>query len=333
MLVEEILKSNNNTVVEGTYLINDVKLKPFFEKEGHFLTFSLQDKTGTASAKIWDNAEFIAKLLKETQADIVTIKGRTNVFNNKIQVIVDKIKKADEGTYSTADLIPSSMHNVETMWKELSDFLDSNLSNAAIKTLWLDFKYDNSFVERFKIWPGGKGAVHHAYQHGLLEHTLSVLKILKSFLDLSVSVNQDKMFIGGFLHDIGKLQAYTFNVKIAMSDIGRLHEHTTLGYYIFRKRLDRLISEAKILDTERLEEEIGHIILSHHGTKEQHAVIKPMTLEAKFVAFADLLDSDSNYMSMQIEHNSDDQGWVFDTLQSQFFFRRPEAPRIRRKKI
>jgi 3'-5' exoribonuclease len=333
MLVEEILKSPNNTIVDGTYLINDIKLKPFFEKEGHFLTFTLQDKTGTVWAKIWDNAESIAKLLKEVQADVVTIKGRSNVYNNKTQLIVDKIKKADDGTYLTTDLVASSMQNVEMMWTELSDFLDTNITNAPIKALWLDFRDDASFVNKFKIWPGGKGPVHHAYQHGLLEHTLSVLKILKSFTNLSVKVDQDKMFIGGFLHDIGKLEAYKFDVKITMSDIGRLHEHTVLSYYAFRKRLDKLIAKSQILDTDLLEEDIGHIILSHHGTKEQHAVIKPMTLEAKYVAFADLLDSDTNYMSQQIEHNSDDQGWIFDTLQSQFFFKRPEITRIRRKKI
>ena len=331
MFVEEILKSNTNTVVEGTFLINDIKLKPFFEKEGNFLTFSIQDKTGLVWAKIWDNAELIAKQLKEIDANVVTIKGRSNIYNGKTQVIVDKIKKAEN--YQTSDLIATSTRNAEEMWLELSNLLDTSLSISPIKEIWSDFKSDQSFVNLFKLWPGGKGTVHHAYQHGLLEHTLSVLKILKSFQNMYPGVDSDKALIGGFLHDIGKLEAYTYDIKISMSNIGRLHEHTVLGYYMFRKRLDKLISIGKIFDTDKLDEEIGHIILSHHGSKEQRAVVKPMTLEAKFVSFADLLDSETNYMAQQIEHNSDEQGWIFDTLQNQFFFKRPSLARIRRKKI
>jgi 23S rRNA maturation-related 3'-5' exoribonuclease YhaM len=76
---------------------------------------------------------------------------------------------------------------------------------------------------------------------------------------------------------------------------------------------------------------LGHIILSHHGTREHHAVINPMTIEAKLVSFADLLDSDSNYMTQQLEHNSDEQGWIFDTLNEQFYFRRPQLQMKRRK--
>ena len=65
--------------------------------------------------------------------------------------------------------------------------------------------------------------------------------------------------------------------------------------------------------------------MSHHGKKENGAVVEPMTIEAKLVSYADLLDSETNYMSQQLEHNSNEQGWVFDSLMSQFFYTRPSG--------
>jgi 3'-5' exoribonuclease len=325
MFVEEILKLQSNSIVEGTYLLNDPKLRPFNDKEGHFFTFNLQDKSGMIWAKIWDNAEHIAQQLKDQDIQVITIQGRTNLYNNKVQVIVDKIKKAD--SYDIKDLVKMSSNDPEEMWNELISVVETGFTNPNLSIIWAHYLKDKDFLDKFKKWPGGKGIVHHAYQHGLLEHTLSVVKLVKSFqMQLDLPINNEIAVLGAFLHDIGKLDAYAFNVKITMSNIGRLHEHTALGYYRFRKDLDSLV----IKDREQIAEDLGHIILSHHGTYEQHTVIKPMTIEAKLIAFADYLDSDTNYMAQQLQHNSDEQGWVFDTLNEQFFFKRQQ---LKKRKI
>lgn len=316
MFIEEILRLSNNTSITGTFLISDIKLKPFVGKNGHFLTFSLQDKTGLIWAKLWDEAERILQALKDIS--IVTIIGTTNIYNNKTQIVVEKIKKADD--YDIKDLIKVSSSCPEQMWTELSVLLDTNLNNNDCKIIWEKFK-TLDFIEKFKLWPGGKGIVHHAYQHGLLEHTLSIIKFIVFFnQQFDLPLDLDKSLIGGLLHDIGKIDAYDFNVKITMSNIGRLHEHTVLGYYKFRKIIEDLNIANSII------EDVGHIILSHHGSN-QYSVIKPMTIEAKIVATADYLDSDTNYMMNQIEHNKDEQGWIFDTLNSQFYFKRPTLKR------
>ena len=329
MLIDDLLKQSSNSVAEGTYIINDVKLKPFAEKEGHFLTFTLQDKTGVIWGKIWDQAEKIAQHLKND--DVVTLIGRTNIYNSKTQIIVDKIKIAE--TYDLADLTVVSKTDPDVMFKELIEIMNS-ISDPILLSLWKLYLEDEKFISAFKECPGGKGTVHHAYLYGLLEHELTVLKFLQSFRPFlsSLKINFDKVFMGGFLHDLGKLEAYSYKFSISMTNIGRLHEHTTLGYYSFRKKVDELkISEDK---KQELIEELGHIILSHHGAREQHSVIVPMTLEAKLVAFGDALDSSIAYMSQQIESNADETGWIFDSLMDQYFYRKPETepkPIIRRK--
>lgn len=317
MLVEEILKNSNNSSVEGTFLIYDQKLKAFTEKQGHFLTFTLQDKTGTVWSRIWDNAENIFESLKDIQ--VVTIIGKINFYNGKTQVIVEKIKKADEGTYKMGDLIKVANRPPEEMWSELNNILEDNLTGD-YKKIWYAFKENVDFEKRFKSWPGGKGSVHHAYQNGLLEHSLSAVKFVNMFhSSLTLPFDLEKALLGSAIHDIGKLEAYEYDgVTTTMSNIGRLHEHTVLGYFMFRKTVENLgVSNVSII------EDVGHIILSHHGTREQHAIINPMSIEAKVVAAADYFDADTNYMIQQLESNSDEQGWLFDTLKNQFFFKRP----------
>lgn len=323
MLIKDLINLTANVSVEGTYIFSDVKLKPFTEKQGCFLVMNLQDRTGIISAKIWDNAESLAQQLKDIT--VVTIQGRTNIYNGKMQVIIEKIKQAD--SYDLSDLIKVSSRNPDEMWLELTTLLETNFTNYDYKMIWEAFKTDANFVTKFKMWPGGKGTVHHAYQHGLLEHTLSVIKIIKLFqTHLPLPFDFDKALLGGTLHDIGKLDAYSYdNIKIDMTNIGRLHEHTVLSYFAFRKTIEVLG-----LTNNAITEDVGHIILSHHGSKEQHAIIKPMTIEAKLVAAADYLDADTNYMMQQLEHNANDQGWIFDTLSDQFFFKRPS---MKRRKI
>jgi len=318
MLTTEILLQPNNTVVEGTFLICDLKLRPFNEKANHFLTFTLQDKAGTVWAKIWDNAEAISKQLSDQKITVATIIGRTNLFNNKIQVIVDKIKKAE--SYNIKDLVKVSTNNIDVMWDELVTIVDESLKSDSLKQIWNAFKSNQEFLEKFKLWPGGKGNVHHAYKHGLLEHTLSVMKITYQFysqLDIILSI--EKTIIGAFLHDIGKIEAYNYdNMTTSLSNLGRMHDHSVLSYFQFRSITEML----KLKDSQQIVEEIGHIILSHHGFKEGLVIVKPMTIEAKFVAMADYFDSDTNHMLKQLETNVDTQGWVFDSLNNQFYFKR-----------
>ena len=331
---KDILRMQNNSVAEGIFLINDIKLKPFMNgKEGYFLVFNLQDKEGLVASKIWDNAEVLAQQLKAIK--FAEVKGRTSLYNNKIQLVVDKIREAEKGSYNEADLIRMASKSPEDMWNEIVEIFESLENQSYFKDLniikiWEFYKQDEDFLQKFKMWPGGKGIVHHAYQHGLLEHTLSVIKLTETITS-DLQIDFYKARLGAFLHDIGKIDAYDYDLKTSMTNFGRLHEHSVLGYYRFRKDLETI----DIPNKEIYAEEIGHIILSHHGSREHGAIVAPMTVEARLVAFADQLDSDVNYGIQQVEHNADEFGWVFDNLNEQFYFKRPKVtqPTLKRRKM
>ena len=105
-------------------------------------------------------------------------------------------------------------------------------------------------------------SMHHAYRHGLLEHTTHMVRAARSLLPLYPEVDPDLSIAGVLLHDIGKLEEYEGALAPTISRIGTLQGHVVLGFRTARKAA--LQAKLNTDLTERLE----HIILSHQGEKE-----------------------------------------------------------------
>ena len=127
--------------------------------------------------------------------------------------------------------------------------------------------------------------MHHAYRHGLLEHTVHMLNAARALLPLYPEVDPDLTLAGIILHDIGKLEEYEGDFSAKTSRIGTLQGHVVIGFRIARKAALQSGLNADL--TERLE----HIILSHQGEKEWGAAAMAATPEAVFVSMVDNLDA------------------------------------------
>jgi 3'-5' exoribonuclease len=98
-------------------------------------------------------------------------------------------------------------------------------------------------------------------------------------------VDHDLAVTGALVHDLGKLEAYEIREEaVEMSHQGRLHGEIALGYY----RVRRLIEQIDGFPAE-LEEELLHVILSHHGSLEHGSPVVPCTREAVLVHMMDNL--------------------------------------------
>ena len=140
--------------------------------------------------------------------------------------------------------------------------------------------------ERFRDAPAAKH-YHHAYVHGLLDHTLTVAQAVGTLSAIFGSMNRDVALTGAILHDIGKLDAYAFcGDHIEMTGAGRLHGEIVLGY----SRVRDAIAEIDGFPPE-LGQALLHIILSHHGALEHGSPVVPCTREATLVHMADNLGS------------------------------------------
>ena len=139
--------------------------------------------------------------------------------------------------------------------------------------------------ERFRRAPAAK-RYHQAYEHGLLEHCLSVAQGVSAMASTFPGIDRDVAVTGALLHDIGKLDAYTDACEdgIEMTDLGKLQGEIALGYYHVRRAIEELPGFPP-----RTAVGLLHIILSHHGCLEHGSPVVPASREATLVHMIDNL--------------------------------------------
>lgn len=311
--VAKILSMSNDRHSEGTFVVSDIASKPFKDPtKGRFLMLMLSDRTGQIPAKVWKDVPETKSILKS--AKVFYIQGKINTYKGQNQFVITSVEKAEE--FNPSDFLPVSKHNPEGMWEDLVDILDKYIVDKDIKELWIRYRDNENFVKTFKMCPGGKGQVHHAYLYGLLEHTYSILENCVSFCKI-YKVNPSTLLIGAFLHDHGKMLSYSYNLSIEMTDIGRLHSHITLGYNSAMNVIDKLELTKEKKDQMKLI--LGHLILSHHGTLEFGSPVLPMTPEAILLARADIIDSEINTASIYTDKIEEGNWSLYDPLKGKFY--------------
>jgi 3'-5' exoribonuclease len=180
------------------------------------------------------------------------------------------------------------------------------------------FFHDEKIAALFKKAPAAKG-FHHVYIGGLLEHTLSVIRLLDQLAHYYEGINRDLLITGGLLHDIGKIYEYSYDSIFDYSDQGRLIGHIVIGI----EMLDTKIASLEDFP-EHLAMELRHLVLSHHGTHEFGSPKRPKTLEALIVHHIDDLDAKVNAFQEFIEDSSDndDSRWTpFHKLLERFIYK------------
>ncbi len=268
--------------IDCCYVVRDRSRRPT-KRGGEWLALKLSDRTGSVSAKCWDDVE--AHFAAAPPGAIVRIAGR---YESSPQwgdaLIVERISPAVEGDYDPADLLECSPVPLERMESDLQALLET-IQSRDLRTL-LDrfFSGEGEISRRFRDAPAAKH-YHQAYRHGLLEHTLSVAQGVSAAASFFPGIDRDVAITGALLHDIGKLEAYNDDpIAIDLTDLGRLIGEIPLGYYRVRHEIESIEG----FDPE-LAWAVLHIILSHHGTLEHGSPVVPATREATLVHMMDNL--------------------------------------------
>ena len=271
---------------------------------------TLQDKTGTLSAKIWDvNSAGIEDF---DSLDYVYVVGDVTMFQGAPQLNIKRIRKVGEGEYDPTDYLPVSSKDIGQMYQELLKFV-KNLQNPHLKALTEMFFENETFAARFKNHSAAK-SVHHGFVGGLLEHTLSVTQNCDYISMQYPFLNRDLLLTAAMLHDIGKLDELSTFPENDYTDAGQLLGHITIGAMQIRNQI------AKIPDFPvRLANELLHCILAHHGELEYGSPKKPALVEAIALSMADNLDAKMESFKEEIssipENNLEWQGFnrLFDS--------------------
>jgi 3'-5' exoribonuclease len=299
--------------VSDTFLVLD-KNMAFSQKGAPYLSLRLRDRTGDIEGRIWDRAVELDRLFRK--GDVVLIQSRAASYKNIIQLSIVDIRKAEDEGMDLQEYALSSRFDIEEMYSGVMTFI-GEIKNPHLKRLMESFFEDSSIVAGFKQAPAAKG-FHHVYIGGLLEHTLSVLRLLDRVAGHYSMLNRDLLIAGGILHDIGKIRELTFKPLIEYSDTGRLIGHIVLGVEMLDARIARMDEFP-----EQLALELRHIILSHHGVLEYGSPKRPKTMEALVIHYIDDMDAKVNAFQGFIENADDDESdWTpFHRLFDRFIYK------------
>ena len=298
--------------VTDTFLAVEKNLA-FSQKGSPYLNVRLRDRTGDIEGRVWERATDMNKLFKK--GDVVHVNSRAASYKNALQLSILDIRKTDEKEVDLRDYAPVSRFAVQDMLGDLLRYIEG-VKNPHLRGLLDAFFQDEQVVEGFKLAPAAKG-FHHVYLGGLLEHTVSVLKLLDLVSTHYDNLDRDLLIAGGILHDVGKIAELSSGPTFEYTDTGRLIGHIVLG-------VEMLNAKVATLDDfpEQLAMELRHIVLSHHGTLEYGSPKRPKTLEALVIHYIDDLDAKVNAFQGFIDNTDEDSDWTpFHRLFERFIYK------------
>jgi 3'-5' exoribonuclease len=289
------LRKNDENVI-GFYLITSLEEKT--TKNGKpYLDLTLSDKTGSINAKLWDydkTKHFFRK------GDIIKVKGKIQEFGGKLQYIIERIRKSEpRDNIDKSAFIKTSERDFNEMSAELDAVINS-IKNPYLNKL-LRIIFSGEKLEKFKNLPAGK-AWHHAYVHGLLEHTLEIVKICELIASFHREINRDLLVAGALLHDFGKTEELAGESDFVYTDKGKLIGHIVIAAIVVEKAAEKIDGFP-----EDLKMQLEHLVLSHQGKLEFASPVIPKTVEAIALYHADELSAKTNAYIHAINSDSNNE--------------------------
>lgn len=261
----------------------------------------LQDKTGTLDGKVWDpNSQGIAEY---EEMDFIEVFGEVTSYNGNLQLNIKQLHKCQEGEYHPADYMPTTEKSVDGMYEMLLAYA-SQIENPYLKKM-VDyyFREDEAFIKRFKEHSAAK-SVHHGFSGGLLEHTLSVVRLCEYYVHAYTIFNKDLLYAAALFHDIGKTKELSSFPENDYTDDGQLLGHIIIGV----EMADEAIRSIDGFPP-KLASELKHCIIAHHGELEFGSPKKPALAEALALNHADCTDAKFQTLT-EIFKEKDSKDWL-----------------------
>jgi len=306
--------------VNDIYMVRDPILRSTNRGDLYIAMF-LCDRTGQLNGRMWQASESVYKSLPKP--GFVHIKGRSELYQDNMQVVVNTVTPIDPSKVTVADFLAHTTNDIDQMFGELKEAVAS-IQNASLKSLADAFLADTEMMEKFCRAPGGM-KMHHGYIGGLLEHTHGMMRVAQAILPLYPHVQRDLVLAGIFLHDMGKTEELSYDMAFSYTDSGQLIGHISKTLVMIHKQADALRSQGVEI-REDVVDALGHIILSHHGQYEYGSPKLPATAEAFMVYYLDDLDAKMNQVNGAIEAELGDSNWTAwqNPLQTRLYRKRIE---------
>lgn len=244
---------------------------------------TLQDKTGTLDGKVWDpNSGGIADY---DEMDFVEVFGEVVSYNNALQLNIKQLRKPYQDEYNAADYMPASDKSVDSMYEELLSYIKQVENKYLRQLLEYYFVKDEAFIKKFKAHSAAK-SVHHSFAGGLLEHTLSIVKMCEYYVNAYPLLSKDLLYTAAIFHDIGKTKELSSFPENDYTDDGQLLGHIVMGVEMISEGVRHIEGFPT-----KIASELKHCVVAHHGELEYGSPKKPALAEAVALHYADATDA------------------------------------------
>jgi len=266
-----------------------------------YLNVTLQDKSGTLDAKIWEpNSGGIGEF---KPLDYIYIMGDALTFNNQIQVSIKRLRVANDTEYVPADYLPMSPRDNDEMYKEITAVCETVKNPYLHRLLEEFFVEDEELVGMFRKSSAAK-MVHHSFVGGLMQHTLAVTRLCKFYTKMYPALNHDLLISAAMLHDIGKVKELSRFPENDYTDEGQLLGHIVIGCSMISGKISQIEDFP-----EKLKNELLHCIAAHHGQLEFGSPKVPELIEAMALNLADNTDAKLETLT-ELLGGTNEKGWL-----------------------
>ena len=302
----------DNQAVDSLFLVS-AKNHGVTKGGNSYLVLKLLDRSGEIEGRVWDRADDLGRGFDKN--DFVRVRGQALLYQGKVQIRVQDVMRVDENQIAAEDFLPRSSFDPDAMLEALQTIL-REIKNPHLLALAESFFADNELMHLLKRAPGAK-TIHHPFLSGLLEHTLSLLKLILKVVENYNGVDVDLLLMGGFLHDIGKVYEFSYERAVEYTDAGQLLGHLVMEV----EMVDQKIATIPEFPPE-LAMLVKHMLVSHHGAYEFGSPKLPQTLEAVMLHSLDDLDGKIQAIQSLPDKEPGSKWTAFHRAYGRSFYRR-----------
>jgi 3'-5' exoribonuclease len=244
-----------------------------------FTVLTLGNASGSIETEpFWlDRQPLVAGVRRGHVAQVI---GEVESYRDRPQLKITSLRVLPAESIDVRALLPS-VGAVERYWETL-DGWRAEIQKPRLRRVVNLFYDDPDFRRQYEQCPASVRG-HHAAIGGLLKHTTEVAAIART-IGRASGADGEVVLAGVLLHDIGKLESYSWNGLFEYTPVGSLLGHVVLGALMVDRRLRE---EPTPPCTEAERDLLLHLVLSHHGRHEFGSPVLPMTLEAEVLHWAD----------------------------------------------
>lgn len=308
-----------NAIKEGDAFDSVFHLTEITKKETKsnkdYWILTLQDKTGSISAKVWDTsawgdlAEAGSNPVVVARGDYVKVRAEASSYKGKVDLTIRKIRRLDTerdgADFTYDDFVPVRDGDRFQAMIDLQGLYEHRIKHPGLKAACLAVFKDAYLHMALRDAPAAS-EIHQPYIGGLVEHIEHLNKLIAqiSFCYMLSEDSLDLLRAAALFHDIGKTVELKWKTGIGYTDEGSLIGHVGISMEIlehFKPFYWEAVGEANDIQPEGWKRQLDrhsnlwmhlrHLVASHHGQLEWRAIAKPQSREATLFHLIDMMDS------------------------------------------